>query len=349
MKLIVTGGAGFIGNRVMRHALALGHGVVGVDAISYAASLSAIWDLDEDPNYALEPCDIRDRGALERVFALHRPDAVIHLAAETGPDRALVESVEHVGMNIAGTHALLEVATAHWREIGALEAFRFVHVSTAEVFGALPGEAVFGDETPLRPIHPNAATKATAEHLVNAWGKTFGLPVITTHGCATYGPWQNPEKPIPAILAQAITNQPIGAGGMLRDWIHVDDHARAILRVLEAGRVGESYNISAGAELGGSDLARVLCRLLQVHRPAPLAYARLIEQTSEVAAKRSALDATKLREDLGWQPQVELSAGLARTVEWYCQNHGWWLPLFTQTKDRGVSGAALSQLTRNVA
>ncbi|MEM1232899.1 MAG: GDP-mannose 4,6-dehydratase [Pseudomonadota bacterium] len=355
MKIAVTGGAGFIGNHVLREALARGHEVVCIDSLSYAASLSSIWALEETPSYSLKPVDIRDHAALTRCFEVENPDAVIHLAAESDTARGREDARAHVGANLEGTQTLLAVATDHWRASGAAPEFRFLHVSTGAVFGSLGETGRFGDDAPHRPSHPNAATKAGADHLVRAWGQTHGLPVLTTHGCNTYGPWQHPEKLIPATLVRAVTGQAIdvhGDGRQAREWLHVSDHARALVTVLERGGPGESYNVSSGAEMQVIDIVRALCRLLQVHRPAPEPYGRLIAHVEAPGGSdfRSALDAAKLRERLGWSPQVTLDAGLGQTIDWYLNHHGWWLPLLEQAAQAAPRRPAFkTQSERSVA
>ncbi|MEM6276213.1 MAG: GDP-mannose 4,6-dehydratase [Pseudomonadota bacterium] len=355
MKIAVTGGAGFIGSHVLREALSRGHEVVCIDSLSYSASLSSIWELEETSSYSLKPIDIRDQHALARCFETEKPNAVIHLAAESDTSRGRSEAGVHVGVNVEGTQTLLEVACDHWQTSGAATDFRFLHVSTGAVFGSLGETGYFGDDAPHKPSHPNAATKAAADHLVRAFGQTYGLPVLTTHACNTYGPWQHPEKLIPATLLRAVTGQPIdihGRGAQAREWLHVTDHARALLTVLEHGEPGESYNVSSGAEMRVIDIVRALCRLLQVHRPAPEPYGRLIThvETPRGSDVRSALDASKLRERLGWSPQVTLDAGLSETIDWYLNHHGWWLPLLEQAAQAAPSRpVSIPHSARNVA
>lgn len=359
MKIAVTGGAGFIGNHVLREALNRGHEVICVDSLSYAASLSSVWELEENPSYTLRPVDICNRAALERCFETERPDAVIHLAAESDTSRGRDDAGTQVAANVEGTRTLLDVATRAWRARGAGPEFRFLHVSTGAVFGSLGEAGCFGDDAPHRPSHPNAATKAAADHLVRAWGQTYDLPVLTTHGCNTYGPWQHPEKLIPATLVRAVTGQPIdvhGSGLAAREWMHVSDHARALLTVLERGTPGQSYNVSSGTEMRVIDIVRALCRLLQVYRPAPEPYGRLIAHVDAPGGcdARSALDARKLREDLGWAPRVTLDAGLGETIGWYLAHHGWWVPLLegasqASSEPLDVISRPVTKIERSVA
>ncbi len=332
MKILITGGAGFIGNRVVRKALERGHSVVNVDALTYAASISSVWELEDAPGYSLHALDICDRTALEHIFSKERPDAVMHLAAESHVDRSIEDPSACVSTNITGTFTLLEAARAYWHESDQPTDFRFHHISTDEVYGTLGRAGRFTEDTRYAPNSPYSASKAASDHLVRAWHQTYGLPVLTSHGCNTYGPWQYPEKLIPMTLLRALAGEAIpiyGKGTQSREWLHVDDHAAALLDIVEGGTPGEVYNIAGEPEVRNVDLVRALCRLLQLRKPAPLPYSRLICHVEDRPGHdfRYATDDTKLREALGWHPKIALEAGLADTIDWYLSHNSWWQPL----------------------
>ena len=332
MKLLVTGGAGFIGSAVVRLAIARGHGVVTLDALTYAACLENLASVADSPLHAFEHADIRDRAALARIFAAHAPDAVMHLAAESHVDRSIDGPGDFVSTNVTGTYELLEAARAHWQAAGRPEGFRFHHISTDEVFGSLGAEGLFTEETPYDPRSPYSASKAASDHLVRAWHHTYGLPVVLSNCSNNYGPFQFPEKLIPVVILNALHGRPIpvyGAGANVRDWLHVEDHAEALLRVLERGALGRSYNIGGHNEARNIDLVHRICALMDDHRPDGAPHARLITFVTDRPGHdaRYAIDAARIAEELDWRPSVTLEEGLAQTVAWYLDNEAWWRPL----------------------
>lgn len=335
MRLLVTGGAGFIGGAVVRLAVAQGHEVVNLDALTYAACLESLASVAGSPLYQFEHADIRDRAALDRVFARHRPDAVMHLAAESHVDRSIDGPEAFIATNVTGTCTLLEAARAWWTAQGRPEAFRFHHVSTDEVFGSLAPEGRFDEATPYDPRSPYSASKAASDHLVRAWGATYGLPVIVTNCSNNYGPCQFPEKLIPVVILNALRGRPIpvyGAGQNVRDWLHVEDHAEALLSVVQRGRVGQTYCIGGEAEARNIDIVRKLCALMDEMHPVGAPHDRLVTFVTDRPGHdaRYAIDASRIRKDLGWKPSVTLDEGLRRTVRWFLDNPAWWEPLLTR-------------------
>ena len=334
MKILVTGGAGFIGSAVVRLAFSRGHHVVNLDALTYAACEGNVASVADSPLYAFEQADIRDRAALDRILATHAPDAVMHLAAESHVDRSIDGPGDFVETNITGTYNLLEAARAFWVAQGRPENFRFHHVSTDEVFGSLPADRSikFTETTPYDPRSPYSASKAASDHLVRAWHETYGLPVVLSNCSNNYGPYHFPEKLIPVVILNALAGKELpiyGRGENIRDWLYVEDHADALLTVLETGRVGRSYNIGGENERSNLELVRTLCAILDELRPAAASYA---EQIAFVADRpghdaRYAIDPTRIREELGWRPSVTVEEGLRRTVQWYLDNEAWWRPL----------------------
>ena len=335
MKLLVTGGAGFIGSAVVRQAIAAGHAVVNLDALTYAACLDNLATVADHPAYAFERADIRDRSALDRIFAAHAPDAVMHLAAESHVDRSIDGPGTFIETNVMGTFHLLEAARAHWTARGRPDRFRFHHVSTDEVFGSLPAdpEARFTEETPYDPRSPYSASKAGSDHLVRAWHETYGLPVVLSNCSNNYGPYHFPEKLIPVIILNALAGKPLpiyGDGSNVRDWLYVEDHAEALLAVVQKGAVGRSYNIGGGNERSNLELVRTLCALLDEAQPRNEGtYADLITFVDDRPGHdaRYAIDPTRIRDELGWRPSVTLDEGLERTVAWYLGNRDWWQAL----------------------
>ena len=337
MKILVTGGAGFIGSAVVRQAVAAGHGVVNLDALTYAANLENVASVAESPVYSFEHADIRDRAALDRVFATHRPDAVMHLAAESHVDRSIDGPGAFIETNVTGTYNLLEAARAYWTAAGRPEGFRFHHISTDEVFGSLPDDASvkFTEETPYDPRSPYSASKAASDHLVRAWHETYGLPVVLTNCSNNYGPYHFPEKLVPVVILRALAGQPIpvyGDGGNVRDWLYVEDHADALLTCLTQGEVGRSYNIGGENEAKNIELVRTICGHLDTMRPQGAPHDRLITFVADRPGhdRRYAIDPTRIRTELGWRPSVTVEEGLRRTVAWYLDNEAWWRPLLAR-------------------
>jgi dTDP-glucose 4,6-dehydratase len=330
MKILITGGAGFIGSAVVRRAIADGHQVVNVDVLTYSANLENLDSVAGDPNYAFEQADICDAAAMKAIFARHRPDAVMHLAAESHNDRAIEAPIDFVRSNVMGTAVLLEAARAHWNGLpdDAKAAFRFHHVSTDEVFGALGEDGDFTEETPYDPNSPYSSSKAAADHLVRAWGRTYGLPVVLTNCSNNYGPYQFPEKLIPTVISRALEGKSIpvyGDGRQVRDWLHVDDHAEALLLVLGKGRLGETYCIGGDGTKRNIELIRILCAHLDKMAPANTPHAEKITFVTDRPGHdfRYSIDASKLRNELGWTPKMALEAGLEDTVRWYVDNAAW--------------------------
>ena len=332
MKLLITGGAGFIGSAVVRLAVARGHQVVNLDALTYAACLDNVASVSASPLYAFERADICDRPALDLIFARHAPDAVLHLAAESHVDRSIDGPGTFIATNVTGTFTLLEAARGYWQGRGCPTGFRFHHVSTDEVYGSLGATGQFSETSPYAPNSPYSASKAASDHLVRAWHETYGLPVLITNCSNNYGPFHFPEKLIPVVILNALAGTAIpvyGLGANVRDWLFVEDHADALLAVLARGTVGRSYNIGGENEVRNLDLVRMICAILDAKRPRETPYA---DQISFVADRpghdaRYAIDPTRIRTELGWHPSVTLEQGLARTVDWYLANEPWWRAL----------------------
>ena len=332
MKILVTGGAGFIGSAVVRLAIARGHQVVNLDALTYAANPENVASVADDPGYAFEKADIRDRSALDRILAAHRPDAIMHLAAESHVDRSIDGPGAFIDTNVRGTYELLEAARAYWTAEGRPAGFRFHHISTDEVFGSLGPTGQFTEETPYDPRSPYSASKAASDHLVRAWHETYGLPVVLSNCSNNYGPYHFPEKLVPVVILKALAGLPIpvyGDGGNVRDWLYVEDHADALLTVLERGELGRSYNIGGENEKTNLDLVRTICAHMDRLRPEGAPHERLITFVTDRPGhdRRYAIDPTRIRTELGWRPSVTVEEGLARTVEWYLANEDWWRPL----------------------
>ena len=339
MKLLVTGGAGFIGSAVVRQAIDRGFEVVNVDALTYAACLDNLARVADHPAYAFEQVDIRDRAALDLVFAKHQPDGVMHLAAESHVDRSIDGPADFIETNVLGTFQLLEAARAYWTSAGKPDRFRFHHISTDEVFGSLSDDpsVQFTESTPYDPRSPYSASKAASDHLVRAWHETYGLPVVLTNCSNNYGPYHFPEKLIPVVILKALAGDPIpvyGKGDNIRDWLYVEDHADALLLVLQKGQVGESYNIGGENERRNIDLVRTLCAILDEKKPKLSgSYADQITFVTDRPGHdaRYAIDPARIREELGWRPSVTIEEGLALTVQWYLNNEAWWRPLLNRS------------------
>lgn len=336
MKLIVTGGAGFIGSAVVRQAIKDGHQVVNLDALTYAACLENVASVADSPNYSFEHVDIRNRAELDQVFDRHKPDAVMHLAAESHVDRSIDGPGDFIETNITGTYNMLESARAYWTAQGKPAEFRFHHISTDEVFGSLGDEGQFTEDTPYAPNSPYSASKAASDHLVRAWAETYGLPTVMTNCSNNYGPYHFPEKLIPVVILNALGRKPIpiyGKGENVRDWLYVEDHADALLTVLQKGELGRSYNIGGENEARNIDIVRMICAILDEKRPAEATYADQITYVTDRPGHdlRYAIDPTRIATELGWRPSVTLQQGLEKTVEWYLDNEDWWRAL--QSRD----------------
>ncbi len=336
MKILVTGGAGFIGSAVVRRAIQRGHQVVNLDALTYAACLENVAMVAEHPGYAFVEADIRDRAALDRIFATHAPDAVMHLAAESHVDRSIDEPGDFIETNITGSFNMLEAARKYWIEAGRPAAFRFHHISTDEVYGSLPAdpEVQFTEDTAYDPRSPYSASKAASDHLVRAWGETYGLPVVLTNCSNNYGPYHFPEKLIPVVILNALAGKPLpiyGDGSNVRDWLYVEDHADALLLVLQKGQLGRSYNIGGENECSNLDLVQTLCTILDEKRPRAdgQSYQDQITFVTDRPGHdaRYAIDPSRIRDELGWRPSVTAEEGLEKTVQWYLDNESWWRAL----------------------
>ena len=348
--MLVTGGAGFIGSAVIRHLIRENEAsVVNVDALTYAANLDNLAAVERDPRYRFEQIDICSAAEIGRIFDIHRPTAVLHMAAETHVDRSIDDPLVFVQTNVLGTATLLQVACRYWRGLAPADQarFRFHHVSTDEVYGSLGQTSSFSESTPYQPNSPYAATKAGADHLVRAWHKTYGLPTIISNCSNNFGPCQFPEKLIPLMIINALEGRPMplyGRGENIRDWLFVDDHARALSTILHRGRIGECYNVGGGNEVRNIEVAEMICdRLDDVAQPLPGRKPRR-ELITFVADRpghdvRYAIDARKVHEELGWRPRETFPTALRQTVGWYLANEGWWRPLrATATQRLGLAG-----------
>ncbi|TVR44673.1 MAG: dTDP-glucose 4,6-dehydratase [Rhodobacteraceae bacterium] len=338
MKLLVTGGAGFIGSAVVRLAVAQGHEVVNLDALTYAACLENVASVADSPLYKFEHVDIRDRAALTRVFDTHQPDIVMHLAAESHVDRSIDGPGDFIDTNITGTFNMLEAARSYWVARGRPDGFRFHHISTDEVFGSLPADPAvkFTETTPYDPRSPYSASKAASDHLVRAWYETYGLPVVLSNCSNNYGPYHFPEKLIPVIILNALADKALpiyGDGSNIRDWLYVEDHADALLLVASKGALGRSYNIGGENERSNLELVQTICQILDRLQPrATGSYGDLITFVADRPGHdaRYAIDPTRIRAELGWRPSVTVEEGLERTVRWYLENEDWWRPLLAR-------------------
>jgi len=333
MKILITGGAGFIGSAVVRGAIADGHEVINIDALTYAANLENLAEVADNSAYRFEHVDIRNRTELDRVFDQHEPDAVMHLAAESHVDRSIDGPSDFIETNITGTFNMLEAARAYWTSKGKPEQFRFHHISTDEVYGSLGETGLFTEDTPYDPRSPYSASKASSDHLVRAWHETYGLPVLLTNCSNNYGPYHFPEKLVPVIIINALHGAAIpvyGKGENVRDWLYVTDHAEALLTVITKGENGRTYNIGGNNERRNIDLVQAICGILDQLRPGDAPYADLITYVTDRPGHdmRYAIDATRIEEELGWKPSFSVEQGLRKTVEWYLANEAWWRPLW---------------------
>ena len=336
MKIIVTGGAGFIGSAVIRHLIKnTEHSVVCLDKLTYAGNLETLKEVSDSDRYAFEKADICDRNAVEAIFKKHQPDAIMHLAAESHVDRSIDGPSEFIQTNLVGTFTLLDVSRNYAKD---KPNFRFHHISTDEVYGDLPlDNSLFTEETPYNPSSPYSASKAGSDHLVRAWHRTFGLKTMVTNCSNNYGPYHFPEKLIPLVILNALEGKPLpvyGKGEQVRDWLFVEDHARALVKVCTEGVPGETYNIGGHNEKQNIEVVKTICAILDEIRPRAdgKSYA---EQITFVADRpghdlRYAIDASKIQRELGWKPQETFETGMRKTVEWYLNNKWWWEPLYAK-------------------
>ncbi|MCX8157606.1 MAG: dTDP-glucose 4,6-dehydratase [Verrucomicrobiae bacterium] len=333
MNILVTGGAGFIGSNLVRHLLHQGHAVLNYDKLTYAGNLESLADVAGHPQYRFVQGDIADADMVRRTLAWFKPQAIMHLAAESHVDRSIDGPMAFIQTNVVGTAVMLQAAREYWQGLapGERERFRFLHVSTDEVYGSLGAEGQFTETTPYDPHSPYSASKAASDHLARAWYHTYGLPVMVTNCSNNYGPYQFPEKLIPVVILKALRGEPIpvyGRGENVRDWLYVVDHAEALLKVVERGRPGETYNIGGNNEMRNLDLVRLLCRILDELRPAGggKSYAQQIAFVPDRPGHdmRYAIDASKIRRELGWVPRQDRESGFRQTVQWYLENEPWW-------------------------
>jgi dTDP-glucose 4,6-dehydratase len=335
MRVMVTGGAGFIGSALVRYlVLERGYEVLNVDALTYAGNLDSLRAVDGRANYRFLHANICDRPAMERAVAEFRPDRIMHLAAESHVDRSITGAADFIATNVMGTFTLLETARAHWSGLddAAKGAFRFLHVSTDEVYGSLEDEGAFTEDTPYDPSSPYSASKASSDHLAKAWHRTYGLPVVVSNCSNNYGPYHFPEKLIPLTILNAIAGERLpvyGKGENVRDWLYVEDHARALDLILERGRPGETYNVGGRNERRNIDVVRAICSVLDELAPANRPRADLIEFVTDRPGHdaRYAIDASKLENELGWSAREDFGSGIEKTVRWYLDNDWWWRPL----------------------
>ncbi|MDC3343028.1 dTDP-glucose 4,6-dehydratase [Pseudomonadales bacterium] len=337
MKVLVTGGAGFIGSAVVRHLINDKHWqVLNVDKLTYAGNLESLEEVDKSDLYRFERVDVCNYSELVRVFSEFQPDAVMHLAAESHVDRSIDGPGTFIQTNIVGTYSLLEAAREYWSSLtdARKKLFRFHHISTDEVYGDLDGSTdLFVETTPYAPSSPYSASKASSDHLVRAWHRTYGLPTVLTNCSNNYGPYHFPEKLIPLIIIRGLAREPLpvyGKGHQVRDWLFVDDHARALVEVLINGSVGETYNIGGHNEMQNIEVVRLVCNILEELRPITIngvgGYQQLIHHVADRPGHdmRYAIDASKIKRDLGWEPVETFETGIRKTIEWYIDNEAWW-------------------------
>ena len=336
LRFLVTGGAGFIGSAVARHLIeSTRHRVCVLDKLTYAGNLANLAPIASDPRFSFERADICDAGAVNRIYDSFRPDIVMHLAAESHVDRSIDGPAPFIQTNIVGTYVLLEAARRYWNSLGeARGSFRFHHISTDEVFGSLESEGLFLETSPYQPRSPYSASKASAYHLVRAWHHTFGLPVVLSNCSNNYGPYHFPEKLIPLVILNALEGKPIpvyGNGKNVRDWLYVEDHARALVLIAQSGMAGESYNVGGWNEKSNIDVVRGICALIDDMAPdaAIGPRDRLIHFVTDRPGHdhRYAIDAGKIERELGWKPVETFASGLRKTVRWYLNNRDWWEPI----------------------
>ena len=341
MKILVTGGAGFIGSAVIRHIISnTDDEVVNLDKLTYAGNLESLAEVSDSNRYRFEQADICNRAEVDRILAEHRPDAIMHLAAESHVDRSIDGPAEFIQTNIVGTYTLLEAARHYWQrmEPERKTRFRFHHISTDEVYGDLPHPAdhkdsggalpLFTEQTPYAPSSPYSASKASSDHLVRAWQRTYGMPTLITNCSNNYGPYHFPEKLIPLVILNALEGKPLpiyGKGDQIRDWLYVEDHARALYKVVTEGRIGETYNIGGHNEKQNIEVVQTICDILQQLRPKEISYREQITFVQDRPGhdRRYAIDASKIHDELGWTPVETFESGIEKTVQWYLDNAGW--------------------------
>lgn len=335
MRVLVTGGAGFIGSAVVRHlVLVRGYEVLTVDKLTYAGTLTSLRAVDNHPKHRFLKADICDRRAMAEAFSSFRPDRVMHLAAESHVDRSITGARDFIETNVIGTFTMLEAARHYWSGLSAADkdAFRFLHVSTDEVYGSLGAEGLFTETTPYDPSSPYSASKASSDHLAKAWQRTYGLPVVVSNCSNNYGPYHFPEKLIPLMILNALEGKPLpvyGNGANIRDWLYVEDHARALDLIAERGQPGETYNVGGRNERTNLDVVKRICALMDRYHPAGAPHDRLITYVADRPGHdaRYAIDATRLETELGWRAKETFDSGIDKTVTWYLENDWWWAPL----------------------
>jgi dTDP-glucose 4,6-dehydratase len=351
MRVIVTGGAGFIGSALVRYlVLERGYDVLTIDALTYAGNLASLKAVEGRANHRFLHADIRDGAAMTRAVADFAPDRIMHLAAESHVDRSITGAGEFITTNVVGTFTLLEAARSYWNGLNAAgkAAFRFLHVSTDEVYGSLGETGLFEETTPYDPSSPYSASKAASDHLAKAWERTYGLPVVVSNCSNNYGPYHFPEKLIPLTILNALEGRELpvyGAGENIRDWLYVEDHARALDLIIERGRVGETYNVGGRNERRNIDVVRRICAVLDQLRPVDSPRESLIRFVTDRPGHdaRYAIDATKLESELSWRAQEDFDSGIEKTVQWYLDNAWWWEPLRA-----GYGGQRLGLLEKTV-
>ncbi|RFB94819.1 dTDP-glucose 4,6-dehydratase [Rhizobium leguminosarum bv. trifolii] len=335
MRILVTGGAGFIGSALVRHlASEIGAEVLNVDTLTYAGNLESLKSVESAPNYQFLRADICDRARMQEAFASFRPEIVMHLAAESHVDRSISGAADFIQTNIVGTFSLLDAARSYWDGLDARRksAFRFLHVSTDEVYGSLGDAGLFEETTPYDPSSPYSASKAASDHLAIAWHRTYGLPVVVSNCSNNYGPFHFPEKLIPLMILNALEGKPLpvyGNGVNVRDWLYVEDHARALFTIASRGRPGEKYNVGGRNERRNIDVVHRICAILDDVYSDKAPHARLITNVTDRPGHdaRYAIDASKLESELGWKAQETFETGIEKTVHWYLENEWWWRPL----------------------
>ena len=332
LKILVTGGAGFIGSAVVKLALQKNYRILNFDSLTYASSLKSLVDVQNDDKYEFLKADLKNRKIIDKVFQKFQPDKVLHLAAETHVDRSIINPRDFMEANILGTFNVLEAAKNYWYEQGKPENFRFHHVSTDEVFGSLGKDGYFSENTAYNPQNPYSASKASSDHLVRAWSHTYGLPILISNCSNNYGPFQFPEKLMPLIVINALKGEKLpvyGDGTNVRDWLYVEDHADALLTILEYASPGQSYNIGCNNEISNIDLVKKICAILNQIKPREFSYESLITFVTDRPGHdyRYAIDPTRLNSELNWNPSYSFEESLEKTIKWYVDNQDWWKPI----------------------